>query len=93
MQIDQVESTWSIKFPDDYRRFLRILHATDRPMDGAHFEDRTLVASKAPGFCNWFDDTHDLREKFEWLVGGLVLDIEYNDLWLESWGTRFSPLR
>lgn len=31
-EIESIERAWSLRFPPDYRLFLRTLHATDRPM-------------------------------------------------------------
>ena len=57
-------------------------------MVGAEFDGHTLVASERPGFCNWLYDTQELQGRFAWLVEGLEFDVEHNNLWLESWGTR-----
>jgi hypothetical protein len=87
-EIDDVERRWSVRFPPDYRLFLRHLHTTDRPMVGARFVGDKLTPSEWPSFYNWLTDTDALRSYFDWPLDGLLFDVENADLWLPSWGER-----
>jgi len=94
-QIEQIERRWSLRFPPDYRLFLRVLHAVDRPTLGALYNDDSpsrLIPSKRPSFCNWLTDEEALQGRFDWLAEGLQFDVEHNRLWLASWGAKPSTL-
>src|SRR5438094_2772059 len=88
-QINKLETEWSLRFPPDYRLFLKELHSVDRPMDGAKFvEGNKLVPRKEPSFYNWLTDKDSLQRAFRWPAEGLLFDVERNDLWLQSWGKK-----
>ena len=87
-EIDEAERRWSIRFPPDYRFFLRCLHTTDRPMAGARFIGDKLTPADWPSFYNWQRDTDALQEAFNWPMEGLLFDVEHNNLWRPSWGQR-----
>lgn len=92
-RIDEVERRWSVRFPPDYRLFLRRLHSVDRPMIGAYYEEDSRMAPRErPSFYNWLTDTEALHDRFELPVEGLWFDVEYNDLWPESWGAKPATL-
>ncbi len=92
-EINQVESWWAVRFPPDYRLFLRHLHTMDRAMVGARFVDATqMIPTKGPSFYTWLTDTSALREAFEWPLEGLLFDLRHNDLWLPGWGARAATL-
>lgn len=98
-QIEEIERRWSLHFPPDYRLFLRVLHAVDRPKRGAKYteyveggEPSHLVPNEKPSFYNWLTDAEALQQAFDWLVEGLQFDVEYNGLWLPSWGAMPSRL-
>ncbi len=71
-EIDEVERRWAIRFAPDHRLFLRVVHA------------RTSVG----GPYHWLRDEYKIGQAFEWLVEGLVFDVEENGLWPASWGAR-----
>jgi hypothetical protein len=87
-EIDEIERSWDLRFPPDYRLFLRRLHATDRPMRGALYSGTTLVPAERPGFYNWHTDARAIRGALEDVIGGLVFDVEHNSLWRDGWGPR-----
>jgi hypothetical protein len=95
-EIDGVERSWSLRFPPDYRLFLRCLHSVDRPMTGAHFRDPQdgdrLVPDESPSFYYWLTDTGAIQGRFDWLVEGLQFDVEHNVLWPASWGQKPASL-
>lgn len=87
-EISMAEEKWGLRFPDDYRTFLRELGATDRPMHGARFRDSALVPTTRPGFYDWRTDDAAIENALRWPFEGLKFDVERNALWLESWGRR-----
>lgn len=94
-QIGQIERRWSLRFPPDYRLFLRVLHTIDRPELGAFYTGDSpphLVPRRAPSFYNWQADEEALQERFDWLVEGLQFEVEHNGLWLSGWGAKPSTL-
>jgi hypothetical protein len=87
--IDQIEAEWSVRFPPDYRLFLRRLHTIDRPAKGAKYRDgRHLVPTEEPSFYNWQTERRALQEMFHLPLEGLVFDVESNHMWLGGWGPR-----
>jgi len=90
-QVVAVEREWALRFPPDYRLFLKRLHSVDRPMKcrrgrTAALERPTL--HDAPSFYNWLRDDRAIQGRLEVLVGGLQFDVEENDLWRPSWGPK-----
>lgn len=95
VEIDEIERTWALAFPPDYRLFLRRLHAVDRRMAVAHYmayDERSgeshLVPYERPAFYNWLTDTEALRGRFAWLHEGLEFDVEHDVPWRETWGPK-----
>lgn len=90
--IDELEDIWGIKYPEEYRAFLSILHCPDRkclrfgydsesPHELRQLQDRALI-------YNWLNDRDALRLALDWPLEGILLDVENNNLWFESWGER-----
>lgn len=87
--IDDIERQWGLRFPSDYRLFLRFLHATDRPRKGALYAGGyELVPAEGPGVYHWRHDEASIRAALEAVVEGIVFDVENNVLWQERWGAR-----
>ncbi len=104
-EIGQAERRWGLRFPPDYRLFLQRLHAPDRPMLGAHFEDKGHEPpSKTLGRTSW-DEEQDmvLSEEpsfYNWLsdvdalqdaFNWLVEGLEYDVEWAELWEPGWGP--
>jgi hypothetical protein len=92
-----LERTWSVAFPPDWRVFLSRIHAADRPVPGVSPTTETSDVARPffewfP-FYNWTMDSEELRAAFAWPLDGLLFDIEHNDFWHASWGTRYPDLR
>lgn len=85
-RIAAAERSHELRFPADYRTFLRNLHAPDRDMFRARFEGETLVEEQAPSFFNWLVDDERIAEAIEWPLEGLVFDVVNNNLWRDEWG-------
>jgi hypothetical protein len=88
-EILDIEQRNKLRFPPDYRLFLQVLHSVDRPMFGARNTDNgSILPAIYPSFYNWQTDTEAIRDAYEWLVYGLVFDVQHDALWPESWGTK-----
>ncbi len=83
-----IEHRYEIHFPPDYRLFLQKLHCVDQPQVGARYDGNTMIPTTAPSFYNWQRDTEAIQAAYEWLVDGLLFDVQHNNLWLESWGAK-----
>ncbi|HEU4783231.1 MAG TPA: hypothetical protein VFS83_07825, partial [Ktedonobacterales bacterium] len=88
-EIAGIERAWDLRFPPDYRLFLRLLHAVGEEMSADSRSRKRLVpVSKSKIVYNWLLDTKDLRRMFAWPFDGFAFDLEHNDLWLPKWGER-----
>jgi hypothetical protein len=89
-EIDSFEKIWNVRFPPDYRLFLQLLGAPDRPMMMFGYGDRKeeRVQGESPSFYNWRTDSDAIHEAMAWPLEGLLFDVEHNVLWLDSWGVR-----
>lgn len=88
-EVSAAEEKWGIRFPPDYRSFLQQLGATDRPRQGAGFEENgRLSPREGPGFYDWRTDDDAIRAAMARPAQGLLFDVEQNELWLDSWGPR-----
>lgn len=88
-QIEAAEQKYGLTFPEDYRVFLRTLHALDRSMFHAGFaEGDLLVEGECPAFYNWLVDDEAIAGALEWPLEGLVFDAVRSDLWFDDWGPR-----
>jgi hypothetical protein len=87
-ELDTIEQRYQIRFPPDYRLFLQKLHCVDQPQVGAGYDGNIMIPTTAPSFYNWQRDTEAIQAAHEWLIDGLFFDVQHNNLWLESWGTK-----
>lgn len=71
--IDEIEMKYQIKFPPDFREFLKILHTVDvKPT-----QDR-------PFFFNWVEEEQITIDKLNWPYFAISQEV----IWLNSWGTK-----
>jgi hypothetical protein len=97
-QIARIEWQWKVRFPPDYRLFLRVLHSVDRPRLCARWtpyvkrQESRLESYDGPSFFNWLSDSEALRGRFAWLHEGLEFDIEHGVEWRPSWGPKPTTL-
>jgi hypothetical protein len=91
-EIDAIEQHWGLKFPTDYRRFLSVLNAPDRGAYCVGWSDDPPYGmaedEDAPTFFDWRKDDVAIKDALDWLVEGLVFDVEENELWPDSWGQK-----
>lgn len=90
-QLAAVERAWALRFPPDYRLFLKLLHAVDLPMTcrrGRAAASEAPTLHDAPSFYNWLTEGDILRDRYDALAAGLQFDVEENGLWRPAWGKR-----
>lgn len=93
-QVAEIERTWSLRFPPDYRLFIRRLHAVDLPMrctawrQQADGEPSLPELRDRPALYNWLSDGDVIQSRLDDLVSGLTFDVEQNNLWRPGWGRR-----
>src|SRR5260370_13855027 len=88
-EIATIEKNYHLCFPPDYRLSLQALHSVDRPLVGARYADNeTMIPITAPAFYNWQTDTEAIQAAYEWLVEGLCFDVQWSNLWPQSWGAK-----
>jgi hypothetical protein len=87
-EIDSFEQTWNLRFPADYRLFLRLLGAPNRSMVTAGYRGRDMVQGECPSFYHWGADVEAIQYAMASPLEGLLFDVENNVLWLDSWGVR-----
>jgi hypothetical protein len=51
-------------------------------------EGQYLALVERPSFYHWTDGEQHIGDALEQVVYGLIFDVEYNNLWPESWGTK-----
>ncbi|MNW25771.1 hypothetical protein D3C74_25220 [compost metagenome] len=73
-EIQLIETTYQIDFPPDLKELLQhVLPSGDK-------------------FPNWRDFTktniHSLRTRLKWPLDGMLFDVEHNDFWHPSWGSK-----
>jgi hypothetical protein len=84
-----IEQQYSLRFPPDYRLFLKLLHSVDRPLAGVRYSDDThMIPITAPSFYNWQTGTIAIQQAYDWLVEGLLFDVQHNNLWPQTWGVK-----
>jgi len=86
-EIAVIEQRYDVRFPADYRLFLRVLHSVDRPCVGARYVDSTMIPVTRPSFYNWQMDA-EIQAAYERLFEGLFFDVQHADLWPQSWGIK-----
>ena len=91
--LDGFERTWSVRFPPDLRLLLRLLRAPDRPPGATWDTSSPVPPMQLPFFqvfdlYNWSLDGARLQQYFDMPLKGLLFDVERNNLWHASWGTK-----
>ncbi|NNE22390.1 MAG: SMI1/KNR4 family protein, partial [Rhizobiales bacterium] len=91
-EIDAIEERWDVRFPPPYRTFLSILNAPDRGMYSVGWADdeseELVEVEDEPSFYDWQRDSEELTCALKDPLDGLLFDVEHNDLWPKSWGTK-----
>lgn len=91
-EIEAIERRLSLRFPPDYRLFLRRLHSTDRPMVSVGFVDgNRMVLTPSWSITNWRIEENPIQKGLGWIADGFAFDVEMNGLWKPVWGARPEP--
>ena len=53
-----------------------------------HEPGSSMVLEEGPSFYDWIHGADSIRDAQEQVVDGLAFDVEENNLWLESWGSK-----
>lgn len=71
-EIDDIQSKLGFAFPPDFRFYL------------------SNASEPAIGNCfSWWQfDKKEYESHLEWLLKGVLFDVEHNDIWLKRWGVR-----
>jgi hypothetical protein len=92
-EIDKIEKKYSIKFSQEHRAFLKILHTIDRKETIEYEEtidgNSKITIEKRPFFYNWQEDDTEIKERLKWPYRTILQDVlGANQVWLKSWGTK-----
>ncbi|MVO08181.1 hypothetical protein GOQ30_03250 [Flavobacterium sp. TP390] len=90
-EIDALEIKWNIKFPSDYRSFLRILHKVDKDdaFEEENEETGEMTLSYFPLFHDWRNDAL-IQDRLEYPFKFIKWKVFESSQpgWLKSWGNR-----
>ena len=90
-QIAEIEESNGIDFPADYRAFLSILNAPDRPAHRYGYAGAKLL--RAPDehvFTDWPGNPRAQEDYLNHIIEGILFDVENNGVWFDTWGPRTS---
>jgi hypothetical protein len=96
-EIDAAEARWSVRFPPDFRLFLRMLHTVDCPQRITYYDGDQLVTDDHNGLYNWKADDRaqdgvaepgTLAYAYDWLFERIFEDVQDHNLWRPSWGEK-----
>ncbi len=88
-EIDGVEKTYGIRFMEEHRQFLKILHAIDRKEISEYEDEGMIYKSESPFYYNWLKDDKDLKKMLDWPYREMLRDVlGVNGVWLSSWGEK-----
>lgn len=90
-EVDALEIKWKIKFPADFRSFLKILHRVDKCdyFQDEDFETGEIELIENELFHNWRDELL-IKDRFDFPFECMRLDIFESQMpsWLKSWGEK-----
>ena len=89
-EIDALEQRWSVRFPPDYRLFLKILHCLDRPITIATYDGdtREIIPADSALFHNWQKDTELITNVYQQIIDDLSYEVVNNSVWKPGWGRK-----
>lgn len=89
-QIFEVEEKYAVKFNDEHREFLKILHVIDKKeIIEYESENDEIISEEGIWLYNWLENEEEINERLHGLSDWLYLDVEgLNKVWLKSWGKR-----
>lgn len=87
-EIRAIEERRGISFPDDYRCFLRLLHAQERRPSFYKSGSGRTVIDKLWVFYDWRRDEDAIDRARDRLSGRILEGVRDRKLWLRSWGPK-----
>ncbi len=91
-QIAEIEASWNIRFPTDYRRFLQILNCPDRQAVSAGWLDEPPFGMgwgpDVSVFSDWLGNPQGISDCYASQLDSLQFDIEQKGMWRHGWGER-----
>lgn len=88
-EIAAIEDAHRAEFPQDYRTFLTLLNAPDRPNHRFQFQGSQIKqTADANTFTDWAAQPSDQQRAYEALLSGIAFDVEQAALWPPTWGDR-----
>ncbi len=89
-QIDEVEQKYGVKFNNEHKEFLKILHAIDKKeIIEYNGENDVVIFEESTWFYNWLVDEQEIVERLHGLSDWFYSDVEgLNKVWLKSWGKK-----
>lgn len=92
-EIQAFEKEWNIQFPPDYRMYLKVLGAPDRPCFAAWFEDGDeLMVGEEYMLLDLHEDPAAIERKLHWPAEGLLRSVEHGEWW-QAWGEKPTTLQ
>jgi len=88
-EIEQTETEFNIKFTQEHRQFLKILHTIDKKEIYTYEDDESgeITYQESPFFYNWLTDKESIKERMNWPYETIFQDVVgRNGIWLKSWG-------
>lgn len=87
-QVAVLEEEWGLRFPDDYRIFLKLVHAQKRRPSFYKEEKGVRVLDKLYIFFDWIKDADLIRATAQRVTDRLLDEVRTRGFWLDSWGRR-----
>jgi hypothetical protein len=75
-EVLRIEEKFDFKFPPDLRLFLQ----TALPVSRSFVHWRYGLSSE--------EGAKDIRKRFEWVLTGMLFDVEKNNFWVKEWGAK-----
>lgn len=87
--IRDIEAGFDLQFPEEYYQLLRVLNTTNKGYRAFGLRGNKLQqCADRPIFYDWQNGQGDISDAWEATLEGLMFDVQYNSLWLESWGAK-----
>lgn len=90
-QIDAVEEKHAIKFTEEHRAFLRVLHTIDKKEEVENIEElngeEITTIEERSYFYNWLTDDILIKKYLTWPYETILHDV-ISSTWLKSWGEK-----
>ena len=88
-EIDALEASFGVSFPDEYRLFLSVLNTPDQGMIRFNYKepgDRLAQGSDAYRFPDWVAQPEHVKKQLDGPLRGWLFDIEHGSGWFDFLG-------